>query len=88
MKDLCHDVFGIAKEKKDAREVQSNRGMYLSVVDHEAFLKGELFWPHGTFFFFPICADLLDALPSKRKAEEGGYLSDDGPEVLMSWFFL
>ncbi|KAK7368065.1 hypothetical protein VNO80_10087 [Phaseolus coccineus] len=50
MKDLCHDVFGIAKEKKDAREVQSNR-------------------------------DLLDVLPSKRKAEEGGYLSDDGPEL-------
>ncbi|CAJ1947266.1 unnamed protein product [Sphenostylis stenocarpa] len=25
MKDLCHDVFGVAKEKKDAREVQSNR---------------------------------------------------------------
>ncbi|CAJ1949038.1 unnamed protein product [Sphenostylis stenocarpa] len=23
--DLCHDVFGVAKEKKDAREVQSNR---------------------------------------------------------------
>lgn len=26
MKDLCHDVFGIAKEKKDAREVTTNRG--------------------------------------------------------------
>lgn len=50
MKDLCHDVFGVAKEKKDPREVQSNR-------------------------------DLLDVLPSKRKAEEGGYLSDDGPEL-------
>ncbi|RDX92557.1 Origin of replication complex subunit 6, partial [Mucuna pruriens] len=50
MKDLCHDVFGIVKEKKDPREVQSNR-------------------------------DLLDVLPSKRKAEEGGYLSDDGPEL-------
>ncbi|CAJ1932096.1 unnamed protein product [Sphenostylis stenocarpa] len=57
MKDLCHDVFGVAKEKKDAREVQSNRA-----------------------FFPPFCEDLLDALPNKRKAEEGGYLSDDGPE--------
>lgn len=25
MKDLCHDVFGIAKEKKDPRELKSNR---------------------------------------------------------------
>ncbi|XP_029127415.1 origin of replication complex subunit 6 isoform X2 [Cajanus cajan] len=48
MKDLCHDVFGVAKEKKDPKELQSNR-------------------------------DLLDVLPSKRKAEEGGS-SDDGAE--------
>lgn len=27
MKDLCHDVFGVAKEKKDAREVKTNRGI-------------------------------------------------------------
>ncbi|XP_045791934.1 origin of replication complex subunit 6-like [Trifolium pratense] len=44
MKDLCHDVFGVAKEKKDPKEVKTNR-------------------------------DLLDVLPSKRKAEDGGYLS-------------
>ncbi|KAL2349256.1 hypothetical protein Fmac_003256 [Flemingia macrophylla] len=50
MKDLCHDVFGVAKEKKDPKEVQSNR-------------------------------DLLDVLPSKRKAEEGGYSSGDDPEL-------
>ncbi|KAG5062740.1 hypothetical protein JHK85_003923 [Glycine max] len=50
MKDLCHDVFGVAKEKKDPKEVQSNR-------------------------------DLLDVLPSKRKAEDGGYSSEDGPEL-------
>ena len=49
MKDLCHDVFGVAKEKKDPKEVKTNR-------------------------------DLLDVLPSKRKAEDGGYLSDDGAE--------
>ncbi|KAL2663392.1 hypothetical protein AAZV13_02G095200 [Glycine max] len=48
--DLCHDVFGVAKEKKDPKEVQSNR-------------------------------DLLDVLPSKRKAEDGGYSSEDGPEL-------
>ncbi|KAL1355969.1 hypothetical protein HN51_007952 [Arachis hypogaea] len=50
MKDLCHDVFGVAKEKKDPREVKSNR-------------------------------ELLDVLPSKRKPEDGGYLSDEGPEL-------
>ncbi|XP_028230758.1 origin of replication complex subunit 6-like isoform X3 [Glycine soja] len=54
MKDLCHDVFGVAKEKKDPKQVQSNR-------------------------------DLLDVLPSKRKAEDGGYSSDDGPEQLSSY---
>lgn len=26
MKDLCHDVFGNAKEKKDPREIKTNRG--------------------------------------------------------------
>jgi hypothetical protein len=31
--------------------------------------------------FSALCADLLDVLPSKRKAEDGGYLSDDGAEV-------
>ncbi|XP_045815007.1 origin of replication complex subunit 6 isoform X2 [Trifolium pratense] len=62
MKDLCHDVFGVAKEKKDPKEVKTNRGMF--------------------FPAFPaLCADLLDVLPSKRKAEDGGYLSDDGAEV-------
>ncbi|KAI4314167.1 hypothetical protein L6164_027102 [Bauhinia variegata] len=50
MKDLCHDILGIAKEKKDPREVKGNR-------------------------------DLLDVLPEKRKPEDGGYLSDDGPEL-------
>ncbi|XP_061355449.1 origin of replication complex subunit 6 [Gastrolobium bilobum] len=50
MKDLCHDVFGVDKEKKDPREIKSNR-------------------------------DLLDVLPSKRKLDDGGYLSDDGPEL-------
>ncbi|KAL9328205.1 hypothetical protein ACSQ67_003208 [Phaseolus vulgaris] len=51
MKDLCHDVFGIAKEKKMLGKCNQ------------------------------IEVYLLDALPSKRKAEEGGYLSDDGPEL-------
>jgi hypothetical protein len=29
MKDLCHDVFGVAKEKKDPKEVKTNRGTYI-----------------------------------------------------------
>ncbi|KAI4294971.1 hypothetical protein MLD38_040747 [Melastoma candidum] len=49
MIDLCYDLFGVSKEKKDPREVQGNR-------------------------------DLLDALPGKRKPEDGGYLSDDEPK--------
>ncbi|KAK4784202.1 hypothetical protein SAY86_018570 [Trapa natans] len=49
MMDLCFDVFGIEKEKKDPREIKGNR-------------------------------DLLDAMPEKRSLEDGGYISDDGPE--------
>ena len=26
MKDLCHDVFGVSKEKKDPKSVKVNRG--------------------------------------------------------------
>ena len=31
-----------------------------------------------------LFADLLDVLPEKRKPEDGGYSSDDGPEVLIT----
>lgn len=31
--------------------------------------------------FLLSLAELLDILPEKRKIEDGGYLSDDGPEV-------
>ena len=27
MKDLCFDVFGVASEKKDPRDVKGNRGL-------------------------------------------------------------
>ncbi|GAV81209.1 ORC6 domain-containing protein, partial [Cephalotus follicularis] len=50
MVDLCFDAFGIAKEKKDCRELKGNR-------------------------------ELLDVFPEKRKFEDGGYLSDDEPEL-------
>lgn len=46
MKDLCHDVIGISKEKKDPRDVKGNR-------------------------------ELLDALPEKRRLDDGGYMSGD-----------
>ncbi|KAK4429985.1 Origin of replication complex subunit [Sesamum alatum] len=49
MLDLCFDVFGIAKEKKDSKKIKGNR-------------------------------ELLDALPEKRRLEDGGYSSDDGEE--------
>ncbi|KAI9075874.1 hypothetical protein K1719_042154 [Acacia pycnantha] len=49
MRDLCHDIFGVAKEKKDPKEVKTNR-------------------------------DLLDALPEKRRTEDG-YSSDEGPNL-------
>ncbi|KAK9060143.1 hypothetical protein SSX86_020847 [Deinandra increscens subsp. villosa] len=50
MKDLCHDVFGVSKEKKDPKSVKVSR-------------------------------DLLDAVPEKRQAEDGGYSSDEGKEL-------
>uniref|UniRef100_A0A7N0UJI7 Origin recognition complex subunit 6 n=1 Tax=Kalanchoe fedtschenkoi TaxID=63787 RepID=A0A7N0UJI7_KALFE len=50
MQELCFDIFGIAKEKKDPREIKGNR-------------------------------DLLDALPGKRKIEDGGYFSDEDTEL-------
>ncbi|KAL2559540.1 Origin of replication complex subunit 6 [Forsythia ovata] len=49
MKDLCFDVFGTTKEKKDPKEVKGNR-------------------------------ELLNALPEKRRFEDGGCSSDDGEE--------
>ncbi|KAI3730775.1 hypothetical protein L1987_61952 [Smallanthus sonchifolius] len=50
MKDLCHDVFGVSKEKTDPKSVKVNRG-------------------------------LLDALPEKRQAEDGGYSSDESKDL-------
>ncbi|KAK6159959.1 hypothetical protein DH2020_003340 [Rehmannia glutinosa] len=49
MMDLCFDVFGIAKEKKDPKKIKGNR-------------------------------ELLDALPEKRRLEDGSYSSDDDDE--------
>lgn len=46
MNDLCFDVFGTSKEKKDPKTVKGNR-------------------------------ELLDALPEKRRVEDGGYSSEE-----------
>jgi origin recognition complex subunit 6 len=90
MKDLCHDVFGVAKEKKDPKEVKTNRGIPIFqfyVLPYKVYSIQIIFsipvFALSMFFsaFSALCADLLDVLPSKRKAEDGGYLSDDGAEV-------
>ncbi|CAJ2640173.1 unnamed protein product [Trifolium pratense] len=84
MKDLCHDVFGVAKEKKDPKEVKTNRGIpifHLYVLLYNVYFIQIIFSVpvFALSMFFPafpaLCADLLDVLPSKRKAEDGGYLS-------------
>ncbi|KAL0364023.1 UNVERIFIED_CONTAM: Origin of replication complex subunit [Sesamum angustifolium] len=49
MLELCFDVFGRAKEKKDSKKIKGNR-------------------------------ELLDALPEKRRLEDGSISSDDGEE--------
>jgi len=33
MTDLCFDVFGIAKEKKDPKSIKGNRGTYILIAD-------------------------------------------------------
>jgi origin recognition complex subunit 6 len=32
MTDLCFDVFGIAKEKKDPKTIKGNRGTYYILI--------------------------------------------------------
>lgn len=90
MKDLCHDIFGIAKEKKDPREVMSNRGIsYHCVVLHSILLIPTFLLVISLLLLLSLLkeiqiswSDLLDVLPEKRKPEDGGYLSDEGPNVL------
>jgi hypothetical protein len=36
MADLCFDVFGIAKEKKDPKFIKGNRGTYMLI--HNSFV--------------------------------------------------
>jgi origin recognition complex subunit 6 len=36
MADLCFDVFGIAKEKKDPKSIKGNRGTYILI--HNSFV--------------------------------------------------
>ncbi|XP_059648853.1 origin of replication complex subunit 6 isoform X2 [Cornus florida] len=40
MKDLCHDVFGISKEKKDPRDVKGNRELLDALPEKRTFEDG------------------------------------------------
>ncbi|OAY61411.1 origin of replication complex subunit 6 [Manihot esculenta] len=40
MKDLCHDIFGISKEKKDPREVKGNRDLLDVLPEKRKFEDG------------------------------------------------
>ncbi|XP_059625644.1 benzaldehyde dehydrogenase, mitochondrial-like isoform X2 [Cornus florida] len=40
MKDLCHDVFGISKEKKDPRAVKGNRELLDALPEKRTFEDG------------------------------------------------
>lgn len=84
MKDLCHDVFGVLKEKKDPKDVKGNRGN-----NYDSFMilhVGLLGTPHldckqncsDVCYMFP---ELLDVFPEKRGYEDGGYMSDEEKEV-------
>lgn len=91
MKDLCHDVFGVLKEKKDPKEVKGNRGnnSYVLLI----FMLGICFFitPLMSFLLncsdvFATCIELLDAFPEKRAYEDGGYISDEEKEVHFNLF--
>lgn len=91
MKDLCHDVFGISKEKKDPKNVKSNRGTsQITALDFQSLcvIVYVVISVHAIFQLLNLMclhhiADLLDALPEKRRAEDGGYSSGEGKEVRM-----
>ncbi|XP_059638291.1 origin of replication complex subunit 6-like [Cornus florida] len=40
MKDLCHDVFGISKEKEDPRDVKGNRELIDALPEKRTFEDG------------------------------------------------
>lgn len=48
MKDLCHDVFGVTKEKKDPTEIKGNRGNISIVFALESFF---MYHPCGFIIF-------------------------------------
>jgi hypothetical protein len=85
MTDLCFDVFGIAKEKKDPKSIKGNRGIYtlcwsipsiieLLIHSEKYMLQIKLCVANSPLnsLSFVVVAELLDVLPSKRKHEDGG----------------
>jgi len=91
MKDLCHDVFGVLKEKKDPKEVKGHRGNnWLSSSDSSSRQSPMLLLIcKSKQQFFILCylgTELLDVFPEKRGYEEGGYTSDEEEEVQLQLF--
>lgn len=81
MKDLCFDVFGISKEKKNPTEVKGNRGnIGYFLILHLLIMFFFLLYVQPFIYLY---AELLDALPEKRRFEDGGYASDEGHEVII-----
>ncbi|KAI3970696.1 hypothetical protein MKX01_024343 [Papaver californicum] len=72
MEDLCFDVFGSSREKKDPKDVKGHRGNTcfgsLELVYAQAFPT--------TLLIFIFETELLDVLPGKRKHEDDGDVSE------------
>ncbi|KAG9144737.1 hypothetical protein Leryth_024397 [Lithospermum erythrorhizon] len=94
MSDLCFDVFGTSKEKKDPREIKGNRGeIYANLtlkhlyVKRASYITGflstiRIMDSNYIFFVLFTSPDLLDALPEKRRVEDGGCSSDEEKVII------
>lgn len=83
MKDLCHDVFGVSKEKKDPKEVKGNRGTEIPKKTYAVMYLVLHIWiiERIDLMFWYMITELLDVFPEKRGYEDGGYISDEEKEV-------
>ncbi|RZC58639.1 hypothetical protein C5167_005941 [Papaver somniferum] len=70
MEDLCFDVFGSSREKKDPKDVKGHRGNTCSGLGSCA----QAFPTALLIFIFET--ELLDVLPGKRKHEDDGDVSE------------
>ncbi|RYR09237.1 hypothetical protein Ahy_B05g077405 [Arachis hypogaea] len=70
MKDLCHDVFGVAKEKKDPREVKSNREMLPLNLSS----MGHIYHSSLSITLYPILPGCnLSSYKRRKQMEKGEY---------------